>query len=53
MRKNSLQTYTSIARTMLEEENNSYVKRHPQKEDTMTRYIRAVMETDFTVKQWV
>lgn len=48
--QNSLQTYSSIARTMIDK-NDSYVQRHPQQEDTMRRYIRAVMETDYAVKE--
>lgn len=50
--ENSLQTYSSIARTMVGN-NMRYVRHHPQKEDTMVRYIRAVMETDYAVKEWV
>jgi len=33
--------------------NNYFVRRHPQQENTMIRYIRAVMETDYAVKEWV
>jgi hypothetical protein len=33
------------------QENNSYVRRHQQQEETMTRYIRAVMETDYAVRE--
>ncbi len=50
--KNTLQTYSSIARIMVNN-NVSYVKKHPQQENTMVRYIRAVMETDYAVKEWV
>lgn len=50
VKKYPLQTYVSIARTMQLEE-DPYVKRHPQSEKTMTRYIRPVMETDFAVKE--
>ena len=52
VQENPLQTYVSIARNM-QQKNDPYVKRHPQKEDTMVRYIRPVMETDFAVKEWV
>lgn len=50
--QNSLQTYKSIAQIMVQE-NNSYVRRHQQQEETMTRYIRAVMETDYAVREWI
>lgn len=30
-------------------ENVPFVKAHPQQEDTMTRYIKGVMETDYAV----
>lgn len=52
VQESPLQTYVSIARNM-QQKNDPYTKRHPQKEDTMVRYIRPVMETDFAVKEWV
>ena len=48
VRKYPLQTYKSIAQTMMME-NVPFVKAHPQQEDTMTRYIKGVMETDYAV----
>lgn len=47
-----LQTYVSIARLM-QLQNVPYVRRHPQQEDTMVKYIRPVMETDYAIREWV
>ena len=52
VRKYPLQTYKSIAQIMQMEE-VPFVKAHPQQEDTMTRYIRGVMETDYAVGEKV
>ena len=47
-----LQTYRSIARIMLSE-NNEYIQHHPQQETTIAKYIRPVLETDYAVREWV
>jgi len=52
VREYPLQTYKSISQIMINE-NNSYVKRYHQQESTISKYVRAVMETDYAVKEWV
>lgn len=47
-----LQTYKSIAQIMLQE-NGPYVRKHPQQESTIAKYVKGVMQTDYAVREWV